>query len=159
VREKRDSGEEEKRTAAAVASTTARLNANSFIDWNSKSPSFDSCNYLLHPFRFSPLLFNPPFPAICIPVRASRFSHRSPPSLAFRPLSSFVSPCSIVLLLSRVYPYARLLHKRGRICIRGRACSLAGGYARHRASPPPPPSPLSLPSSSSLIFCPVTYLV
>lgn len=149
----RDSGEEEERTAAAAAAaTTARLNANSFIDWNSKSLSFDSCNHLLHPFRFTPLLSDPPtprsaFPSACrvstsplsSPTFVSRFS--SPVPLRF-------PPCSPVLLLSRTYPYARLLHKRGRICIRGRACSLAGGYARHRASPPPllpppPPPPLS----------------
>ncbi|KYN39934.1 hypothetical protein ALC56_05702 [Trachymyrmex septentrionalis] len=58
----------------------------------------------------------------------------------------------------RAYPYARLLHKRGRIYIRGRACSLAGGYARHRASPPSPsPPPTSSSSSSSLIFCPLPF--
>lgn len=149
------SGEEEERTTAAAAATTARLNANSFIDWNSKSPSFDSCNHLLHPCSASL-----PFPPSSRP--RVTFLHRPPPSLDFsRPLSLFVSPCSTVLLLSRAYGYARLLHKRGRICIRGRACSLAGGYARHRVppSPPPPPPPPRPPSPSSLIFYPATHLV
>lgn len=103
----RDSGEEEKRTtAAAAATTTARLNANSFIDWNSKSPSFDSCNRLLHPWFRASLLSSqiPSTPRSAFP---SAFPHRVaslvvhlrlPPS---PPPFLFVSPRFPVLLLSR----------------------------------------------------------
>ena len=83
-RQRDSSGEEEEWTVAAAAAeaTTARLNANSFIDWNSKSSSFDSCNHLLHPF--SPLLSSPSIPRSTFPSarRVSTSSLSSPTSVS-----------------------------------------------------------------------------
>lgn len=76
----REGGKATQHSAVATTTmTTARLNANSFIDWNSKSSSFDSCTtFSLHSLPPPP----PPFAAsvvepraIRIPVRTFAFLH------------------------------------------------------------------------------------
>lgn len=83
-----------------TTTTTARLNANSFIDWNSKSPSFDSCTSSyshVHPFPLFPRLEAAQF-AFPSARRVSIPFHPSPPLARLRPFSSPVRSVSLPLL-------------------------------------------------------------
>lgn len=161
------SGKREKATtttavAAAVTTTTttARLNANSFIDWNSKSSSFDSCTtFSLHTLPLS--LSFPPIPplaasvveprAIRIPVRTFAFLH-----LLSSPTTVSHFPPSVSLL--RLFIKPRVTRTRGFYINGGGYVSEAteGGLVLSRWRIRPTPArryPLPPSSPSSLTFC------